>query len=115
MNDFSRELPQLTVPADETLSDGEYEHTRQAQQFLANGLRELKNKNAQAALELADKAETLNPGFYQNSFLEGRALLALGRNSEATQSFEKALAEHPAFLKEKQELEILLEQTKNAK
>jgi isopenicillin-N N-acyltransferase-like protein len=115
VNDFSRELPELTVPADETLTNGEYERTRQAQQFLADGLRELKNKNAQAALELADKAETLNPGFYQNAALRGRALLALNRNDEAAQSFEKALAEHPAFLKETQELESLLQQTKNAK
>jgi tetratricopeptide (TPR) repeat protein len=115
MNDFSHELPGLTMAADETLSDGEYERTRQAQQFLADGRRDLKNKNAQVALELADKAEALNPGFYQNSTLRGCALFALGRNDEAAQSFEKALAEHPAFLKEKQELESLLQQTKNAK
>jgi isopenicillin-N N-acyltransferase like protein len=115
VNDFSRELPELTVPADETLSDGEYERTRQAQQFLADGPRALKNKNAQVALEMADKAEVLNPGFYQNATLRGRALLVLGRNDEAAQSFEKALAEHPAFLKETQELESLLQQTKNAK
>jgi isopenicillin-N N-acyltransferase-like protein len=115
MNDFSHELPELTVPADETLSDGEYERTRQAQQFLADGNRALKNKDTQSALDFAKKAETLNPGFYQNSFLAGRALLALGRNDEAAQSFEKALSEHPAFLKEKQELESLLQQTKTAK
>ena len=64
---------------------------------------------------MADKAEASNPGFYQNATLRGRALLALNRNDEAAQSFEKALAEHPAFLKEKQELEILLQQTKSAK
>jgi tetratricopeptide (TPR) repeat protein len=115
VSDFSHELLELTVPADETLSDGEYERTRQAQRFLADGLRELKNKNAQAALKFADKAEALNPDFYRNATLRGRALLALNRNDEAAQSFEEALAEHPAFLKEKQELEILLEQTKSAK
>jgi isopenicillin-N N-acyltransferase-like protein len=115
VSDFSHELPELTVPADETLADGEYGRTRQAQQFSTDGLRDLKNKNAQGALDFAKKAEALNPGFYQNSFLAGRALLALGRNDEAAQSFEKALAEHPAFLKEKQELESLLQQTKNAK
>ena len=115
VNDFSRELPELTLPADETLSDGEYERTRQAQQFLADGPRALKNKNAQAALEMADKAEALNPGFYQNTTLRGRALLALGRNDEAAQSFEKALAEHPAFLEETHELESLLQQTKSPK
>jgi predicted negative regulator of RcsB-dependent stress response len=61
---------------------------------------------------LADKAEALNPSFYQNATLRGRALLALNRKAEAAQSFEKALAKHPAFLKEQQELETLLQQTK---
>jgi hypothetical protein len=115
VSDFSHELPGLTIPADAILASGEYERTKQSKQCLIDGQSALKNKNAQAALELAGKAETLNPGFYQNATLRGRALLALGRNDEATLAFEKALAEHPAFLKEKQELEILLEQTKGAK
>jgi tetratricopeptide (TPR) repeat protein len=114
VSDFSNELPALTVPADATLASGEYERAKQAKQFLADGQDSLKDKNAQAALELADKAGAMNPGFYQNATLRGRALLALGRNNEAAQSFEKALAEHPAFLKEQQELAILLRQTKPA-
>jgi predicted choloylglycine hydrolase len=114
MNDFSHELPELTVPADEILADGEYERTRQAQQFLADGNRALKNEDIAGALQLAEKAEALNPGFYQNSFLEGRALLILNRKDEAAQAFEKALSEQPAFLKEKQELEDLLRQAKDA-
>jgi isopenicillin-N N-acyltransferase like protein len=112
VSDFSHELPALTVPADETLGDGEYEKAQQSKQFLADGLRALKNKNALGALDLADKAEALNPSFYQNATLRGRALLALNRKAEAAQSYEKALAEHPAFLKEQQELETLLQQTK---
>jgi isopenicillin-N N-acyltransferase-like protein len=115
MNDFSHQLPGLTVPSDATLASGEYEKAKQSKQCLTDGQRALKNKNAQAALELAEKAEALNPGFYQNATLRGRALFALGRNDKAAQAFEKALAEHPAFLKEKQELESLLQQTKNAK
>jgi len=115
LSDFSHELPALTVPADAILASGEYEHAEQAQKCLRNGEQSLKNKNAQVALELADKAESLNPGFYQNATLQGRALLALGQNDEAAQSFEKALAEHPAFLEEKQKLESLLQQTKRAK
>jgi tetratricopeptide (TPR) repeat protein len=115
VSDFSRELPEKTIPADATLTDGEYEKAEQAKQFLAEGVRALKNKNATAALDMAAKAEKLNPGFYQNSFLAGRALLALKRKDEAAQSFQKALAEHPAFLQENQELETLLLQTKPAK
>jgi predicted choloylglycine hydrolase len=114
VNDFSHELPELTVPADETLADGEFERTKQAQQFLADGNRALKNKDAQGALQFAEKTEALNPGFYQNSFLEGRALLMLNRKDEAAQAFEKALTEQPAFLNEKHQLEDLLRQAKGA-
>ncbi|MGH7975945.1 MAG: C45 family autoproteolytic acyltransferase/hydrolase, partial [Limisphaerales bacterium] len=115
VSDFSRELPALTIPADATLASGEYERAEQSQECLRDGLQALKNKDAQAALELAGKAETLNPGFYQNATLRGRALLALSRSNEAAQSFEKALAEHPAFLEEKQKLESLLQQASQAK
>lgn len=112
VNDFTNELPALTLPADATLTDGEYERVRQAQQCLAEGLSDLKKSDANGALGLGSKAETLNPGFYQNSFLQGRALLSLGRRDEAAQAFQKALSEHPAFLKETQELEELLREAK---
>lgn len=115
VSDFSHELPALTVPADPVLATGEYERAKQAQQCLRDGEQALKNKDAQTALALAEKAETLNPGFYQNAALQGRALFALGRNNEAAQSFEKALAEHPAFLEEKQKLESLLQQASATK
>jgi|SRR5665213_1917565 len=114
VNDFNHELPQLAIPADKVLASGEYERARQAQQFLADGLCALQNKDAQAGLEFAKKAEALNPGFYQNSFLQGRALLALNRKPEAAKAFETALSEQPAFLKEKQELEDLLRQAGGA-
>jgi hypothetical protein len=111
VNDFDHELPALTIPADATLADGEFEKQRAAWKCLADGNRALKKKNAAAALAQADKAEELNPGFYQNSMLRGHALLALNRGDEARAAFQAALAEHPAFLKEKQELETLLRPT----
>ncbi|HEU6449169.1 MAG TPA: C45 family autoproteolytic acyltransferase/hydrolase [Verrucomicrobiae bacterium] len=114
VNDFSRELPAMTIPADEVLASGEYDRTRQSQQCLADGENVMKT-NPQKALEFADKAERLNPGFYENSFLRGRALLALNRNDDAAKAFETALAEHPAFLKERRELEDLLRRAKAAK
>ncbi len=114
VNNFTNELPALAIPADETLTDGEYERVRQSQQCLNDGLAALKKADTSGALQLAEKAETLNPGFYQNSFLQGRALLALGRHDEAAQAFSRALAEHPAFLKESQQLEELLRAAKSA-
>ena len=113
--DFSRELPELTIPADATLADGEYEHARQAKQLLTDGNHALKKHDAATALKLAEQAETLNPAFYQNAWLRGQALLSLGRPVEAAQAFELALAEHPAFRKEQQQLEDLLQAARRAK
>jgi hypothetical protein len=111
IQDFSHEMPEKTLPADSMLDSGGFEHARQAKECLANGRHSLKNNQAQNALSLADKAESLNPGFYQNSALRGRALLALGKREEAQAAFSAALAAKPAFLKEKQELESLLRKT----
>jgi len=108
VNDFARELPERTLPADPTLASGDYEKARQAEKDLTEGAQALKSKDPQAALALAEKAEALNPGFYRNASLRGRALLALGRTNEAATTFKSALNGHPAFLSEKQMLESFL-------
>ena len=110
VNDFSRELPGQTVAADAILATGEYEKVKAAQKCLADGHQALKRNDGPVALAQAEKAETLNPGFYQNAALRGRALLALHRNDDAAKSFKQALDEQPAFLKERQRLEELLKQ-----
>ena len=115
VNDFDRELPTLTVTDDALLASGEFEKARQAQQALTEGARALKSNDAQTALTNADKAETANPGFYQNAVLRGRALAKLGRSAEAATAFETALTRQPAFLSEKQELENLLKQAREGK
>ena len=108
--DFSRELPERTVPSDPTLVSGEYERARQAHKIWLEGQRALQGNDPQSALKLAEKAEALNPGFYQNAALRGHALLMLGQRKEAARALETALAAQPAFQKEKQELEGLLQQ-----
>jgi tetratricopeptide (TPR) repeat protein len=115
VNDFDRELPGRTISADPALATGEFEKARQAQKCIAEAQQDLRAKHAEAALELADKAESLNPGFYQNAALRGRALLALGRPGEAAAAFERALAAQPAFLAERRELEKLLQQARGVK
>jgi hypothetical protein len=115
VSDFSRELPDKTVAADATLADGEYDRAQRAKKILTAGSRALKNKDAANALKCAGQAEALNPGFYQNALLQGRALLALGRSGEAAAAFAAALAEHPAFLKERRQLEELLRQARATK
>src|ERR1051326_8189097 len=108
--DFSRELPAMSVDADPMIASGEFDRARDAQKLLGDGWLALKKKDAQPALSLAEKAESLNPGFYQNAALRGQALLALGRREEANLAFAAALAAKPAFLKEKQEIEALLQE-----
>ena len=115
VNDFSHELATRTLPADATLASGEYERARQAQQFLVKGQLALKHQDGLSALAQAEQAEQLNPGFYQNAALRGRALLALHRNDEAAKSFALALNEHPAFLKEQQQLDALLKEAQTVK
>ena len=114
VKDFLRELPDRTVPPDPMLASDEFDRSRQAHKHLSDGQHALRSKDATTALALAEKAETLNPGFYQNATLRGRALLALGQRPEAARAFETALTEHPAFLKEKRELETLLRQAQAA-
>jgi isopenicillin-N N-acyltransferase like protein len=112
VNDFSRQLPGQTVPADAVLTSNEFARYEQAQKCLSDAQHALKQGDSATALSLAEQAETLNPGFYQNAALKGRALLALGRQEEATHAFTAALAGKPSFAKERRELELLLEQAR---
>jgi len=112
VNDFSHELPELDIAADTMLASGEFGHLRDAQKFLTDARHALKAHDASAALDFARKAEALNPGFYQNAFWEGQALLQLNHKAEAAKAFTKALAAAPAFLEERRQIEEGLRQAK---
>lgn len=112
VSDFDRELPALTVPADAMLMSGEFERARSAHKSLGEATRALQQSDAAAALAAVEKAEANNPGFYQNAWLRGRALLGSERNAEAITAFETALAAQPAFQSEKQEIETWLQKAK---
>ncbi len=114
VNNFSGRFPEKNIAADSMLANGEFGKYEQAQKFLADGQRSLKEGDAKTALELAEKAESLNPGFYQNSALKGRALLALGKRDEAMLAFTTALAAVPAFAREKGEMETLLQHARGS-
>lgn len=115
VNDFDRELPALTLPADPMLASGEFDRARQGHKCLREGHQALKQRDAATALAKADQAEQLNPGFYQNASLRGQAQLALGRNAEAAKAFEAALAAQPAFHSEKLQLEDWLQRAQTTK
>ncbi len=110
VNDFDRELPARTLPADAMLASGEYDQTRAAQKSLDTAAQALKQRDAQAALTAAEAAATNNPGFYQNDWLRGLALLGLERDAEAAAAFAAALEAQPAFQSEKIEIENWLKQ-----
>lgn len=110
VHDFDHELPERTVVADPVLASGEYENTRKAQLSLRTGQQALDAGEASSALASATQAEMLNPVFYQNATLQGRALLTLGRKDEAIQALKTALRGQPAFSSERQQLEALLKQ-----
>jgi tetratricopeptide (TPR) repeat protein len=114
VQDFEHELPLVRIPEDAAIASKEYARAKESAQCLTRARHALKQKNAITALELADKAEVLNPGFYENAILRGKALLALDRKADAVQAFEKALAAKPAFLKERKEIESLLERAKTS-
>ena len=106
VQDFAHELPDKMVPADPALASGEFDAALMARNCLTMAQRALKDHRPHNALDLSDRAETLNPGFYQNAVARGRRCWRwTGRG--AGQAFQKALAEHPAFLKERKELEAL--------
>lgn len=112
VNDFDRELPALTIAPDEMLASGALDHAREAVQALNAGRKALKAGDPKTALTQADTAEKLNPGFYQNAELRGRALLQLNRPQEAAVALEQALARRPAFRAEERESRELLDRIK---
>jgi len=110
VNDFDHELPNLSIAADDMLTGGEFERAEAAHQALRAGQLALKAGDDVTALSEAEKAESNNPGFYQNAWLRAQALKGLGRLPEAKIALTEALGRHPAFLSEKQEIENLLKQ-----
>lgn len=112
VNDFDRELPTRTIAADPMLASGEFEKAREAKEALGAAARALQLRDEKTALEAAERAEANNPGFYQNAWLRGLALLGSGRNDEAIAAFEAALAAQPAFQSERQEIETWIQQAR---
>jgi len=115
VNDFDHELPELGLPADDTVASGERERALEARQHLARARRALNAGDAATALSEADLAEGLNPGLYENAAMRGRALLALERSAEAAEAFERALAGQPAFQHEVTGLKHLLDQARSTR
>jgi predicted choloylglycine hydrolase len=104
VNDFHRELPERAVPADLFA----YEQYQTAHRALEDGRAALKRNDAVAAGRLAQQAEELNPGYYQNSWLLGEALLMQGDKPASVKALRDAQAWQPALGGERKKIEELL-------
>ena len=110
VNDFNHELPAQEWPAgSQVLATQEFAHFEQAEHDLTEGKTSAQKGDAAQALALAEQAEALNPGYYQNATLRGKALMTLGKAREAAAAFTAALAGQPAFAKERRDLEASLQ------
>jgi hypothetical protein len=103
VKDFRRR-PERDAAPDPLLASGEFDRYRESLARLAEAEEALKAGDSARALEAARKAEALNPGFYQNAWVEGRALLAAGRKAEAAAALERTLKAGPASAPEAKEI-----------
>jgi tetratricopeptide (TPR) repeat protein len=108
LDKFAQPLKAAVIPADEILTNGQYEKYLQYRADLESGSRQLHRRRYQAALSYFIDARPLNPEHYQSYLLAGQALEALQRKDEARYNFEQALLWHPAFPSERREAEQAL-------
>ena len=107
LNDPEKTFPEKLIPADPLLANGEYGRWLKAKALLSDGQAALKTRDFARAAACAREAETLNPGFYRNSWLLAESLSRLGRGQEALRACRRALDGQPALGAERQKLEAL--------
>ena len=110
VNDFERVLPERALKADPMQASGEYDRYVAARTALEKGRKALSRGKAEEAVKRAKEAEALNPGFYQNAWLLGEALLKQGRTDEARAALVTALRGEPAWGSERRRIKQLLAQ-----
>jgi isopenicillin-N N-acyltransferase like protein len=108
VNAPEKPMPELTLPADPMLADGEYRNYLAAKKDLSRGWRALVRGELDAAGECARQAETNNPGFYQNAWLRAEVLHRQHQDDEAARACRQALDGKPALAAERQRIEQLL-------
>jgi tetratricopeptide (TPR) repeat protein len=89
------------------LASGEYGRFLAARASVEKGRTALQAGQYEKALECARDAETNNPGFYQNLWLEAESLKRLGRLEEAARAGQAALNGEPALAGERRKIEAL--------
>lgn len=105
VNDPEKLLPELSVPADPMLADGEYRNYLAAKEELSEGSHALKAGDLQTAATDAQQAESNNPGFYQTAWLQAQIYYRQGQRQEAALACKRALDGQPALGGERRRIE----------
>ncbi|OQW95009.1 MAG: hypothetical protein BWK77_08280 [Verrucomicrobia bacterium A1] len=104
---MDRELPELAVGEDPMLAAGYPRHVA-SRQALDQGWKALRRRDWARAAGLARSADEANPGFYENAWLLGEALLGQGDAGGARAALEAARRGRPALASETRRIETLL-------
>lgn len=104
---MDRELPELAVGEDPMLAAG-YPAYLEARLVLDQGWKAVRARQWARAAELARAAEGTNPGFYENAWLLGEALLGQGDAAGARNALDAARRGCPALASETRRIDILL-------
>lgn len=107
LNRMDRELPERTVAEDPMLAAGYPAHI-EARRMLDEGWKAVRARQWPRAAERARAAEAKNPGFYENAWLLGEALLGQGDAAGATGALEAARRGAPALASERRRIDALL-------
>ncbi len=100
------------IPADDMLVSEAYQNYQKYLLGIERGEVLLKRKKYQEALAELLEARSLNSEHYRSFYLAGQALQALNHVDEARYNYSRALAFHPAFPLERQDIEVKLNQLK---
>jgi Acyl-coenzyme A:6-aminopenicillanic acid acyl-transferase len=112
VNDFSARLPELLVPEDPMLAQGDYERSVTCLRLLEFGRSMLDADCPGQAEAAARKVVRLDPHGFAGWGILGEALLEQNREGEAARCLEMALAAVPHFLERREEIKALLEESR---
>lgn len=103
--DIERKLPDLRIPEDPFLSNGGYSSWLASREALARGEQAVKQKDGAEAIREADNAEALNPGFYENAWLQGEGHRLQGNSREALRAYHAARTAFPPMASDRSRVE----------
>lgn len=108
LEDFKLAPAVAGVPAVPWLAQGQYAEYLEYLTHVSQGSAKLASRDYQEALSSILEAQALNPADYHSYLLAGRALEAMGKVDESRYNYNEALVHHPAYLREREEIQRAL-------